>query len=344
MRVIELRFTSQDWKGLPWTHPARTMCQTATGGNAGIIGTERHFFDEPASPRHTIPGTTLDTEAEYAEGTAIDLGMPVMLFANPAEDYWGMNESDLAGYALKKVMETGDLTWNGYYPIAMAYLRAITLMHALPRRARRARGADGLLQARRCGQHRHRRRPRPRRGRDGHLLLRRQQPVLSCAQIRRVRPRRGRTGAAAQRAWLPARRRRAAGDQQPHGPAHADALRPVYVAQPDALQLPGGARHQRRVLCAGHAEQHDDGDVGRQGFLAVDNLPHTWVSAKHLAAWRMWMAHTFLGRKLPAIEARGTAQGAQYAVQARVKADAPPAGVRLFHACNPVTVDWRKAK
>lgn len=29
-------------------------------------------------------------------------------------------------------METGDLTWNGYYPIAMAYLRAITLMHALP--------------------------------------------------------------------------------------------------------------------------------------------------------------------------------------------------------------------
>lgn len=32
------------------------------------------------------------------------------LFANPAEDYWGMNESHLTGYAQKKVMETGDLT------------------------------------------------------------------------------------------------------------------------------------------------------------------------------------------------------------------------------------------
>lgn len=83
---------------------------------------------------------------------------------------------------------------------------------------------------------------------------------------------------------------------------------------------------------------------GDKAFLAVDNLPHTWVSAKHLAAWRMWLAHTLLGRKLPPMEARGAAQGAQYAVQARVKADAPPAGVRLFYAYNPVTVDWRKAK
>ncbi len=39
------------------------------GGNAGIIGTEPQFFDEPAWPRHIIPGTDLYTEAEYAEGT-----------------------------------------------------------------------------------------------------------------------------------------------------------------------------------------------------------------------------------------------------------------------------------
>lgn len=127
------------WLGLLWTHPARIYVPDGYqgSGNAGIIGTERNFFDEPASARHTILSTTLDTE--YAEGTAIDLGMPVMQFANQAEDYWGVNEPDLASYALMKVMEPGDLTWNGYYPIAMAYLRAITLMHACPACAPSAR-------------------------------------------------------------------------------------------------------------------------------------------------------------------------------------------------------------
>lgn len=58
----------------------------------------------------------------------------------------------------------------------------------------------------------------------------------------------------------------------------------------------------------------------------------------------MWLAHTFVGRKLSAIDAPGAAQRGQYAVRARVKGDAPPAGVRLLYACNPATVDWRKAK
>ena len=106
----------------------------AGGGGAGIIGTERRFFDTARGsyPRHTVPGTKLDTESEYAEATALDLGLPIMIFSNPAEDYWGMGESDLTGYTLKKALETEDPTWFGYYPIVKAYLRAITLMASIP--------------------------------------------------------------------------------------------------------------------------------------------------------------------------------------------------------------------
>ena len=59
-----------------------------------------------------------------------DIG-PARLFANPADDPFGMDESDLTSYAVKKLLETRDLTWYGYYPIAKSYLRAITLLHSL---------------------------------------------------------------------------------------------------------------------------------------------------------------------------------------------------------------------
>lgn len=51
-----------------------------------------------------------------------------MIFSNLPENFQGMDEDDLTGFALKKVLTTGDFTWDGYSDIATGYLRAITLM------------------------------------------------------------------------------------------------------------------------------------------------------------------------------------------------------------------------
>jgi hypothetical protein len=40
---------------------------------------------------------------------------------------------------------------------------------------------------------------------------------------------------------------------------------------------------------------------GDKAFLTIDNLPHTWVSQKHLVAWRMWLSYIFKGAKIPQV-------------------------------------------
>ena len=81
---------------------------------------------------------------------------------------------------------------------------------------------------------------------------------------------------------------------------------------------------------------------GDKAFLAVDNLPHTWVSQKHLVAWRMWLRHTFCGRGIPKIEVESQKSENTVRVAAAVSSPTPIQGVTLFHAYNPST-DWRFA-
>lgn len=63
VRVIELTFTSQQWHGLVWQHPARIYVPDGYNGDgaAGIIGTERQGFEPGNGPgasfraRRSIP-------------------------------------------------------------------------------------------------------------------------------------------------------------------------------------------------------------------------------------------------------------------------------------------------
>jgi len=346
VRVIELNFTSQQWQGLVWKHPARIYVPEhyRDGGNAGIIGTERQFFDQPEWSRRTIPGTQLNTEAEYAEGTAIDLGMPIMIFANPAEDYWGMNESDLTGYAMNKVMETRDLTWNAYYPITKSYLRAITLLHSLPgvgtERAvlmgcsKRGYGvsiATGVDPDRVAGimatcYH------------GGNTLY------FIAKKFAEFGP--GVGGPSVQR----------------QGPGYqpADAVlrsinNPVgfqMLAHFDPYMWRNKIKSNYLVAIGTNDEFFALGTPnsmlremeGDKVFLAVDNLQHSWVSRKHLAAWRMWLAHTFLGRTIPRVQIKSAVEARQLTVSANVSAASTPVGVKLFYSYNAVAADWRGAK
>ncbi|MGH2521623.1 MAG: PhoPQ-activated protein PqaA family protein [Anaerolineales bacterium] len=346
VRIIELNFTSQNWKELVWKHPARIYVPDGYqgGGNAGIIGTERQFFDDPNWPRRTIPGSGQSTEAEYAEGSAIDLGMPIMMFANPAEDYWGMGESDMTGHTLKKALETGDLTWSGYYPIVKSYLRAITLLHSLPgvrtertvimgcsKRGYAVSIATGVDPDRVAG-----------------IMATCYPGGNSLYFVAKKFAEFGPDVAG------PSRKREGPGFQ-PAEQLLRSLNSPVgfqMLTHFDPYMWRNKIKSSFLVAMGTNDEFFALGTPnsmlkemsGDKGFLAVDNLQHSWVSQKHLAAWRMWLAHTFLGRVIPKVEAKGVVEANNLVVTAKVSADAAPVGVRLFYAYSKASVDWRAAK
>ncbi len=346
VRVIKLRFTSQNWKGMLWTHPARIYVPDGYkgGGNAGIIGTERNFFDDPNWNRLTIPGTQLRTEEQYAEATAIDLGLPIMIFSNPAEDFMGMNEGDLMGYALKKVRETQDFSWNGYIPIAKAYLRAITLMHSLhgvqtERAVMMGCSKRGVAVSLATGS-----------GDDRVAGV-----MATCFyggnDLYSLAKRFAEFGPNVRG---PARERAGPGFQ----PAETvlrmfnNPLGLKMLAHFDPYMWRDKIKARYLVALGTNDEFYALGSSnsmlkempGDKAFLAVDNLTHTWVSQKHLSAWRMWLAHTFLNRSIPTIDARAVVNEGSLLVSAKVVSEAQPVSVRLFYSYNKASADWRKAK
>lgn len=346
VRVIKLKFTSQNWKGMVWTHPARIYVPDGYkgGGNAGIIGTERNFFDDANWNRLTIPGTLLRTEEQYAEATAIDLGLPIMIFSNPAEDFMGMDESDLMGYALKKVRETQDLGWNGYIPITRAYLRAITLMHSLhgvqtERAVMMGCSKRGVAVSLATGT-----------GDDRVAGV-----MATCFyggnNLYSLAKRFAEFGPTVRG---PAKDRAGPGFQP------AEAVLRMYnnpvglkmLSHFDPYMWRDKIKARYLVALGTNDEFYALGSAnsmltemrGDKAFLAVDNLTHTWVSQKHLAAWRMWLAHTFLNRHIPTIDSKAVVKEGMLLVSAKIGSETQPVSVRLLYSYNNVFADWRKAK
>lgn len=343
VRIIELTFTSQHWHELVWRHPARIYVPDdySGGGTAGIIGTERQCFESEWA-RRVIPGTSLDTEGEYAEGTALDLGMPVMIFSNPPGRPFGLDESDFTGYAMKKMQETGDMTWHGHYPIAKAYLRAITLMHSLDGvgteravllgNSKRGVGvciASGVDPERVagvmvCGYH----------GGNNlyHLATKFAEfgPSVAGPSEQRAGP-----GYQSAETLLRVINNPVGFRSLLHFDPYLwrDQIKAAYLV---AL----GTNDEFFALGAPNSMMTEM--QGNKGYLAIDNVKHTWVSEKHLAAWRMWLARTFLGRSIPQVSVQGEIVQDRLAVAADVEAESIRA-VSLFYAFQPVLEDWRTA-
>lgn len=346
VRVIELKFTSQNWHGMVWKHPARIYVPKGYqgGGNAGIFATARSFFEDPASPQLTIPGTTENTEEQYAEATAIDLNLPIMVFSNPPEDFMGLDENDLTGFALKKAVETGDLTWYSYVPITTGYLRAITLMHSLPgikteramimgcsKRGAAVSLATGVDPTRVAG-------------------------IMSACYTG------GNTlyGVAKQFAEFGPSVRGPENNRT--GPGHMSAEELLHtINNPFGLEIikrfdPYIWRDQIKAkyfvvlgtndqfFALGAADSMMKELQGDKAFVALDNVKHTWVSPKHLAAWRLWLAHTFLNRPIAEIDAKAKLASDQLQVSATLVTASPPVAVKIYYSYNKINVDWRPAK
>ena len=343
VRVIRLSFTSSNWHGFIWTHRAHIYVPDGykSDGKVGIIGVKWDFFEE-GSERASIPETGDSTEAEYAEGTALDLGIPIMIFAVPGEDINGMHESDLMGYAALKLVETGDLTWYGYYPIIKAYLRAITLLHSFPeikaekavlygcsKRGHAICSATGVDPKRVAG-------VMATCYPGGNHLY---NIVLKFTQFGPDigGPFEEHTGPGYQPA---AELLRAVNN--PIGLKTLSVFDPyIWRDNIEASYLVAiGTNDEFYGL--GASNEMMSQFQGDKAFLAVDNLPHSWVSQKHLIAWRMWLAHTFYGRVIPKVDVHLKRAESTLHIEARVESVTSIQAVKLFYAYNETT-DWRFA-
>ena len=343
IRLIHLAFTSQLWHGYVWRHSAHLYLpeEYQPDGNVGIMGVNWQFFEE-GYERGFIQETGLGTEAEFAEGTALDLQIPILIFAVPGEDINGMHESDLMGYAMGKLHETGDFTWYGYYPLAKAYLRAITLLQSIPDiRAQKAvlfgcskrgnavciaSGVDpdriaGVMAACYPG---------------GNTLY---SVAMKFAQLGPDvgGPEDERTGPG----YLPARMLLNSLNT-PVGLQMLMCFDPFLWKERIKSSYLIAIGTNDEFFALGAPNEMVKQFQGDKAFLAVDNLPHTWVSEKHLAAWRMWLAHNFFGRSVPGLEVKAEISARMLAVSAKVTSDTRIEAVQLYYAFNK-TDDWRFA-
>jgi PhoPQ-activated pathogenicity-related protein len=344
VRVIRLSFISQVWHGFTWKHHARIYLpvDNTLHAQVGIIGTHR-LFTQPGDKREFIPGTGLRSEDEFAEGTALDLNIPIMIFSTPDEVLDDMDESNLMGFGMQKMMETGDLTWSGYYAIAKSYLRAITLMQNHPDlRAERAvllgcskRGLAVSICA----------------GAD---------PARVAGVMITCFPGGNFLGMAANKYKAfgpaiagPSESKTGPGFQPPKVQLRAlnnpvgfgylmafdpylwrDQIKAAFLVALGTNDEFYGLEASNEML-----EQFS----GNKAFLAIDNLPHTWISRKHLAAWRMWLRYTFQGGKIPQVTTKLEKAAAVVNITADVIFDAAPLHVRLYYSYNH-SHDWRFAR
>jgi len=365
VRVIKLSFTSQNWHESTWRHPATIYVPVdyQGEGNVGIIATNRSFQGQgktdsqktqlntkpvPEHLRHlfdrqTIPGTQLNTEAEYAEGTAVDMNIPIMIFPNPPTLIFNKDESNLMGYAMKKAIETMDLSWIGYVPIATSYLRAITLMSSIEEiKAKKAvimgcskRGfattiATGVGDDRLAGI----------MGTcyyGGNVLYDIMTKYASFGS--------GVGGPSVERegpAFQPADKLLAQMNR-PAGNLATMAFDPYIwkkkITTPYFIAL--GTNDEFFGLGAPNGMMNEL--QGDKAFLYVDNLKHTWVSNKHLHSWRLWLAHVFNDRELPEIKMDAETKGTTVHVAANVTSANTLKKVRLYYSVNR-SLDWRAAK
>jgi len=265
-----------------------------------------------------------------------------MAFAVPNENMNGMDESDFMGWTGSRMLQTGDYTWYSYYPLAKSYLRAITLarnvlqlkkpravMLGCSKRGAAVSIATGIDPERVAGVmttcfHG-----------GNHMYM----AALKFAQFGTDigGPAVNRTGPG----FVPA----------------PQLLRSLYnptgliaLAYYDPYLWREKIKSSYFVVLGTNDEFFGLGTPnemmnslnGDKAFLAIDNTDHTYVSQKHLLAWRMWLEHNFKKRPVPEVLVEVDKTDNILLVNAKVTSQLPVKEVKLFYAYNEGT-DWRFA-
>lgn len=357
IRYIDLEFISQSWHDSNWKHRARIYIPENynNSGKVGIIGTHMNFcpeknynlgvseLDLPQFSRGIIPELNLNSESEFCEGTALDLGIPIMVFATPGDNIFDMDESDLMGYGLKKLLETFDISWFPYLPIVKSYLRAITLLHSIPEvKARKA------------------------------VLFGNSKRGLSVSIAMGVDPKRIAgiycSGAHGGNMFYMILQKYLQLGPDVGGP-EIEGKGPGFLPPERLLEIVNSAagffvlmafdpyiwrRKIQTPYMIGIGTNDEFTGLGTpdgmiknmntdKAILYIDNLSHTWVSKKHLFSWKMWLAHCFYDRPIPRIKLTSKRQSSIIKISAKVITDTKIDDVKLFYSFNN-NFDWREAK
>ncbi|MDQ3815458.1 MAG: PhoPQ-activated pathogenicity-related family protein [Armatimonadota bacterium] len=114
--VYELKLTSQEWQGQPWTHRVQ------------VIRPAQLKFPDTALIFVTF-GTPGLQETLLAQIAANSIGATfVNLFGIPNQPLYGMREDDLIAHTFQKYLETGDDTWPLLFPMTKSVVKAMDAM------------------------------------------------------------------------------------------------------------------------------------------------------------------------------------------------------------------------
>jgi PhoPQ-activated pathogenicity-related protein len=123
LKRIDLTFTSFEWAGEKWRHPAIVLLPDREvpeyRGAAVVIAGN-------GSAPDGVP-------VRYAEAAAL-MGIPALAIAgrNPGPHYGAKAEGPVMARMQEKFMETGDPRWIGYAALGKVIVRAVTAMQAVP--------------------------------------------------------------------------------------------------------------------------------------------------------------------------------------------------------------------
>jgi PhoPQ-activated pathogenicity-related protein len=324
---IDLEFTSFEWAGEKWRHPATVLLPERTAERykgAGVVLSESRPFEQGGALR------------EYAEAAAL-MGIPALFIGhpNPGPRYGFQGEGDVMGHGQQMFQKTGDARWIGYAWLARVIARAATALASI-----REAGAERFVVSG-CSK----------RGEASWIAVNADDRVAgaypTCWNAGNVLEW---TELKAQRWGLDYEPRPNSGTIAPASLStraqreHAHSPRGrEYLAFTDPYRFRERLRDKRILYAAGTNDRlfpavSDRVFLPEMGenvrILLVPNTGHTPGTPQHLAAWRMWLAHTFGGRDVPLIRVEAHRRADSLAILARVQTRTAVEAVTVWHAAD----------
>jgi len=119
LRLVEAQFRSISWNGMVWTHKVIYL-EPQPVGSSLVFLTAGGFG--PGEPNATF---------KYIAGASAISGVPVAILTNVPNTPPGLDESTLLVMSNVEAVKTGDPQRSLLYPMAQAYIKAISLVEKL---------------------------------------------------------------------------------------------------------------------------------------------------------------------------------------------------------------------
>ena len=327
LRRVDIEFTSFRWQGEEWRHRGSVLIPESTPAayrSSAVVVSAIRGLDQAGVGDPLL-------ERAYAEQAAAEqaalMGVPALLISsgNPGPHYGHVREGELMGYSQRRFVETGDPRWIGYAWLAKVIVRGVTALQAVVEAPVERVVVSG------CSK----------RGGAAWIAAAFDERIVGAFPTCMV-------GGNAE-AVLRLKAERWGLDYQPPSgagtAAEDETIAPAFVStrrQLQALEHPRSVEMMKLVDPYALRERYavkqilyargtndplahvasDRAFVSQMPagirVLLVANAGHTPATPRHLAAWKMWLAHTFAGRDVPSIAVWSRRNGERLELRARV--------------------------